>query len=125
MIKGFRDFLLRGNVIDLAVAVVIGAAFSAIVTAIVEGFITPLISIALGGTNADFLNQGAFQWGTILNAIINFIITAAVVYFLVVVPVNRTQALLKRKEPAPKDPELSMDQKLLTEIRDLLQRQPR
>ena len=125
MLKGFRDFLLRGNVIDLAVAVIIGAAFGAIVTAIAEGLITPLIGLALGGQNADFLNQGAFKWGTVLNAIINFVITAAVVYFFVIVPVNRAQELLKRRDPAPKAPELTMDQTLLTEIRDALQRQQR
>ena len=123
MLKGFRDFLLRGNVIDLAVAVVIGAAFSAIVDALVRGFITPLIGFVLGGKDATFLNSGIFLWGDIITAIINFAITAAVVYFLVVVPMNRAVALMKRNEPPPSAPEMTVDQKLLTEIRDALARQ--
>lgn len=123
MFKGFRDFLLRGNVIDLAVAVVIGAAFSAIVDALVKGFITPLIGFALGGKDATFLNSGLFLWGDIITAVINFVITAAVVYFLVVVPMNRAVALMKRNEQSPAAPEMTVDQKLLTEIRDALARQ--
>lgn len=125
MIKGFRDFLLRGNVIDLAVAVIIGAAFSAIIAAIAEGFITPLIGLIFGQPDFSQFNAGTFKWGDIINAVVNFLITAAVVYFVIVVPMNRALAYLKRKEPPPSAPELSVDQKLLTEIRDLLQRQQR
>ena len=92
MIKGFRDFLMRGNVIDLAVAVIIGAAFTAIVTSLVTDIITPLIATIVG--KPDFsalvlhLNGGIIQYGLFLNAVITFVLLAAVVYFLIVAPMN-------------------------------------
>ncbi|MBV9788140.1 MAG: large conductance mechanosensitive channel protein MscL [Chloroflexi bacterium] len=101
MIKGFRDFILRGNVIELAVAVIIGAAFGGIVTAIAEGLITPLIALFMNVDGLEGLNTGAFKWGTILAAIVNFLITAFVVYFFVVVPMNRLMERFKPSEPAP------------------------
>lgn len=102
MLKGFRDFILRGNVLDLAVAVVIGAAFGAIVNALVKDLITPLIA-ALGG-NPDFsqlyftINHSKFMAGDFMNALISFLIIAAVIYFLVVLPMNKIMARLKRGE---------------------------
>ena len=92
MMKGFRDFILRGNVIDLAVAVVIGAAFSSIVTALVKDLITPLIA-AIGGkpdfSNIFFtINGSKFMVGDFINALISFLIMAAVIYFLIVLPMN-------------------------------------
>lgn len=102
MLKGFRDFVLRGNVIDLAVAVVIGAAFTGVVKAITDGFITPLIALAGGQPDTSGLNFGAFRIGDILGAIISFLITAAVVYFCVVMPVNRLMARFKPSEALPK-----------------------
>lgn len=101
MLRGFRDFILRGNVIDLAVAVVIGTAFGAVIKAITDGFITPLIALAGGAPDAESLNVGAFGWGTILSALLTFLITAAVVYFFVVLPTNHLFARLKPSEPAP------------------------
>jgi large conductance mechanosensitive channel len=101
MLKGFRDFILRGNVIDLAVALVIGAAFGAVVTAIAEGFIAPLIALAGGFNGLQALNAGRFAWGSILAAIVNFLITAAIVYFFVVAPMNRLMERFKPSEPAP------------------------
>ena len=98
--KGFRDFILRGNVVDLAVAVVIGAAFGAIVTALVKDLITPLIA-AIGG-QPDFsgiyftINNSKFLIGDFINAIVSFLIIAAVIYFLVVKPLN---ALVERFKP--------------------------
>jgi large conductance mechanosensitive channel len=89
MLKGFRDFILRGNALDLAVAVVIGAAFSGVVKALSEGFIAPLIALAGGAPDTSSLNLGAFRWGDILGAVLNFLITAGVVYFVVVLPMNR------------------------------------
>ena len=92
MLKGFRDFILRGNVIDLAVAVVIGGAFGTIVTALVRDLITPLVG-ALGGTH-DFsnffftINGSNFMAGDFINALISFLIIAAVIYFLIVLPMN-------------------------------------
>lgn len=99
--KGFRDFILRGNVVDLAVAVVIGAAFGNIVAALVKDLITPLIA-AIGGqpdfsTIAFTINNSKFLIGDFINSLISFLIIAAVVYYFVVLPVN---ALLKRFKPA-------------------------
>lgn len=106
MFKGFRDFLLRGNVVDLAVAVVIGAAFSKIVTALVDNLITPLIG-ALGGTpdfsNLTFtINNSQFMIGAFVNACINFIIVAGIIYFFVIMPMNKVMAKVKRgQSPDP------------------------
>ncbi|WP_432847867.1 large-conductance mechanosensitive channel protein MscL [Amycolatopsis sp. CA-161197] len=129
MLKGFKDFLMRGNVVDLAVAVVIGAAFTAIVTAFTTGLIKPLIN-AIGGSNAaqglGFYifesNKGTFlDFGSVINAAINFVIVAAIVYFLFVLPVKHLQERRKRgQEPGPAEP---TDVELLKEIRDLLREQ--
>jgi large conductance mechanosensitive channel len=95
-VKGFRDFITRGNLIDLAVAVVIGTAFTAVVTAIVADLITPLIA-AIGG-QPNFggltfnLHGSTFKYGAFLNALITFLIIAAVVYFLIVAPMARIMA---------------------------------
>lgn len=103
MLKGFRDFILRGNVIDLAVAVVIGAAFKAVIDALVKDFITPLIA-AFGGqpdfSALDFtINKSRFAYGDFINQVISFLIIAVVIYFLVVVPINRLMELRKTEEP--------------------------
>jgi len=96
MLKGFRDFVLRGNVIDLAVAVVMGVAFTAVVNSVVKNFITPLIALLVGSPDFSQIRTGPLLWGNILNDLLTFIITAAVVYFFVVAPVNR---LLARINP--------------------------
>lgn len=130
MLKGFRDFVLRGNVVDLAVAVVIGTAFGAVVTAFTANVVQPLLN-AVGGADASGLgfrlrpgNDATFvDVGAVVTAALNFLIIAAVVYFLVVLPVNRLLALRKRDvvaEPAS-PPE---DVRLLQEIRDLLRERP-
>jgi large conductance mechanosensitive channel len=104
----FRAFVLRGNVIDLAVAVVIGAAFGAVVTSLVENIITPIIA-AIGG-QPDFsglsftINNSVFQYGLFLNALISFLIIAFVIFFLVVKPVN---ALMARFKPSDTEPTLT------------------
>jgi large conductance mechanosensitive channel len=104
VLKDFRDFALRGNVVELAVAVVIGAAFGAVVTAFVSSFLTPLIA-AIGGQR-DFsglaftLNGSRFAYGVFLNALISFLLIAAVVFFLVVRPLNTMSARLRAEEPA-------------------------
>ena len=104
--KGFRDFILRGNLVDLAVAVVIGAAFTAVVNALVKDLITPLIA-AIGGKSSfsdlSFtLNGSHFRYGDFINALITFLIIAAVVYFLVVKPVAALfERLMPKKEIAP------------------------
>lgn len=102
--KGFRSFLMRGNLIELAVAVVIGTAFTAIVTAIVTDLITPLIA-AIGG-KPDFsrltftVNHSTFSYGDFINALVSFLIIAAVVYFLIVAPVTRLTTRLTRNKAA-------------------------
>jgi large conductance mechanosensitive channel len=106
--EGFRKFLLRGNVVDLAVAVVIGAAFTAVIKAFTEGFITPLIGV-FGGI-PDFsawsftINNSQFPIGAFINALLAFVITAAIVYFFVVLPLNKMMDRFKPEEDvtAPK-----------------------
>jgi large conductance mechanosensitive channel len=124
MLKGFKDFLLRGNVVDLAVAVVIGTAFTAVVNAFVTSFLTPLIALAGGGGQFGgtwTLDGQKFTWGAFLSTVIGFLITAAVVYFLVVLPVHRLlDRLVTGEEPAPVGP---TELELLAEIRDLLRAQ--
>ena len=106
MFKGFRDFILRGNVMDLAVAVIIGAAFTAIVTALTTNIINPLMGAIIGKPNFDYLivtiHGGEIKYGTFLTAVINFLLIAAVVYFFMVLPM---QYLLKKfNKPAPEAP---------------------
>lgn len=122
MLKGFKDFLLKGNVIDLAVAVVVGAAFTAIVTAFSDNIIDPLVA-ALGGSDEmgfgfqitdnpeTFVNIGA-----VITAGINFVIIAAVVYFVLILPYNHA----KERFGGPKKGPEATETELLTEIRDLL-----
>ncbi len=122
--KGFRDFIMRGNVVDLAVGIVIGAAFTGLVTQFTNSFIKPLIAVFGGGKagkpGASFkINGQPFDWGAFINAAITFLLTAAVLYFLVVYPMNRLAERRKRgEEPPPEAP--SEEVKLLTEIRDAL-----
>jgi large conductance mechanosensitive channel len=101
MFKGFREFILRGNVIDLAVAVIMGVAFGAVVNSVVKNLITPLIALAGGTPDFSTIRTGPIMWGNILNDVLTFLITAAVVYFVIVVPVNRLLAYLKPSEPQP------------------------
>lgn len=127
MLKGFKEFLMRGNIVDLAVAVVIGTAFTAVVTKFTEVIINPLIA-AVGaaeapgwgfyvraGDEATFVNIGA-----VITALINFLIVAAVVYFLVVLPFNKLQERRKRNQPEEEAEEPSEETLLLREIRDIL-----
>jgi large conductance mechanosensitive channel len=130
VLKGFKDFLLRGNVVDLAVAVVIGTAFAALITTFTDSVINPLVavvggadSIGLGLQLGDEGNRDTFlDVGAVVTGIINFVIVAAVVYFAVVIPVTRLMAMRKRgEEPEVEAP--SEDVLLLQEIRDLLRSQ--
>ena len=125
MIKGFKDFLLRGNVIDLAVAVVIGAAFTALVAAVTANLIEPVLN-ALGGVDTGSIGfyvnpskpESYVNLSAILNAIITFVITALVVYFVFVAPMKKISDLAaKKKVPVKADP---TEVQLLIEIRDLL-----
>jgi large conductance mechanosensitive channel len=105
MLKGFRDFILRGNVVDLAIAVVIGVAFTAIVNALVADIINPLIAAVVHKPDFSALmlnvNGGIIKYGDFLNALISFLIIAATVYFLVVVPVNTLMAKFRPKVVVP------------------------
>jgi large conductance mechanosensitive channel len=124
MLRGFKDFLLRGNVVDLAVAVVIGAAFTAVVTSFADSFLTPLIALLGGGGELGGqweINDQVFTWGAFVSKVITFVLTAAVVYFLVVMPMHRLfERLASGQEPTPVGP-TQID--LLVEIRDLLRAQ--
>ncbi|MFI5504413.1 large conductance mechanosensitive channel protein MscL [Corynebacterium kutscheri] len=128
MLKGFRDFILRGNVIELAVAVVIGSAFTAIVTAFSDNLINPLIA-SIGGTDVSGLgfhiisgNDATFMdFGAVITAAINFLIVAAVVYFILVAPMNKLSEMQAARKGVEEDEApASIEAELLTEIRDLL-----
>ena len=107
MFKGFKTFLLRGNVVDLAVAVVIGAAFGAVITSLTTNVINPVIAALVGKPDfsaiAVTLNGSKIQIGLFLNALISFVLIAAAIYFFVIVPMNAITARMKRGE-APPDP---------------------
>ena len=102
--KGFRQFMMRGNLVDLAVAVVIGTAFTTLVTALVSDFITPLIAAIGGKPNFGSLyftvNHSKFEYGLFVNAVVTFLIVAAVVYFLIVAPIAKLTARLTRNKVA-------------------------
>ena len=121
MMKEFKEFALKGNVIDLAVAVVIGAAFGAIISSMVEDVITPLLlTPALEAANLSDLDQltwGAVKYGNFLAAVIKFVIIALVL-FLIIQGINRLNRKKDARADAPAVPELSLTEKLLTEIRD-------
>ena len=127
MLKEFRDFILRGNVVDLAVAVVIGAAFKGIVDALVKDLITPLLA-AIGG-KSDFsaivftLNGSRFLIGDFINNVVSFIIIAAVIFFLIIKPMNIVMTRASRKTATGTPPAPTKEEVLLTEIRDALRAQ--
>ena len=120
MLKGFRDFVMRGNVVDLAVGVVIGATFNSLVSQLTKSFLEPLIRLASGGQQfAGTWRMGGqrFDWAAFVNAVIAFLMTAAVLYLLVVMPMNKLAERRSRgQEPGPAAP--SEEVRLLTEIRD-------
>lgn len=132
MLKGFKDFILRGNVVELAVAVVIGTAFTAIVTAFTNHLINPLIA-SLGGADVSGLgfhirsgNAATFlDFGAVITAAINFIIIAAVVYFILVAPMNKLNEMAAKRKgiQEEEDAPASIEAELLEEIRDLLKNQ--
>lgn len=125
MLSEFKAFLMRGNVVDLAVAVVIGAAFTGIVTAISTGLITPLIGMIIGKdfTQMSFeINGSTFNYGLVIDATIRFVSVAAVIFFLVVKPMQAMAERRARGEVTEDAPAPSDEAVLLTEIRDLLGR---
>jgi large conductance mechanosensitive channel len=124
MLKGFKDFLLRGNVVELAVAVVIGTAFTALITAFTQSFLLPLIGLLAGGGvkgGTLTVDKQDFTFGAFANALITFVLTAAVLYFLVVLPMKKiAERRMRGEEPGPVEP---TQVELLAEIRDLLRAQ--
>ena len=126
MLKGFRDFVMKGNVIDLATAVIIGTAFSAVVNALVKNVLMPFIAGLVGSPNFDDFavwnfNGNLVQFGVLLTAIVNFLLIAASVYFVIIVPMNhiierRNRMLGVTPGEEAVDPQIA----LLTEIRDSL-----
>ncbi|WP_431860954.1 large conductance mechanosensitive channel protein MscL [Micrococcus terreus] len=127
MLQGFKEFIMKGNVVDLAVAVVIGAAFGAVVTALVDSVLMPLISALVGSPNFDSfamvtINGNDIKFGVLLTAIVNFLLIAAAVYFVIILPMNKMiEARNRRLGITPAEDEVPEDVKLLTEIRDALQ----
>ena len=134
MLTGFKNFIMKGNVVDLAVAVVIGAAFGAVVTALVQSVLMPFIAALVGSPNFDSFavvthNGNDIKFGALLTAIVNFLLVAAAIYFVVVMPMNHMIERRNRrlginpdvKEEAAEDPQIA----LLTEIRDSLQQDRR
>ncbi|MBP9711979.1 MAG: large conductance mechanosensitive channel protein MscL [Candidatus Pacebacteria bacterium] len=117
-INGFKQFILRGNVVDLAVGVVVGAAFTSLVNAVVKDLITPFIAAIMKAPDFSKLtftiNGSAFMYGDFLNAVISFLIVAAVVYFFVVLPIN--VLIAKSKKGAPADPTSKKCPECLSEI---------
>ncbi|HEY9409654.1 MAG TPA: large conductance mechanosensitive channel protein MscL [Jiangellaceae bacterium] len=124
MLKGFKDFIMRGNVIDLAVAVVIGAAFTVVVNALVNGLINPLIAAIFGEPDlthvGEFtINNADFSLGLVLDAVVNFVLVAAAVYFVLVMPMNKLKERSARGEEEVPE-EIAEEITLLREIRDSL-----
>jgi large conductance mechanosensitive channel len=119
MLKGFRQFVLRGNVLDLAVAVVIGGAFGTVVTALVKDLITPLLAAIIGKPDFSALaftvNGSRFPIGDFINAVVAFVLIAAAIYFLVIVPVNALLARIRRGETPP-DPTTKKCPECLSEV---------
>ncbi|MDO5634339.1 MAG: large conductance mechanosensitive channel protein MscL [Micrococcus sp.] len=126
MLQGFKEFIMKGNVVDLAVAVVIGTAFAGVVNALVENVLMPLISGLIGFPDFDnfavvMINGNAVQFGVLLTRVVNFLLVAAAIYFVIVVPMNKMiEARNRRLGIDPDAEEVAEDVALLTEIRDLL-----
>ncbi|WP_028847551.1 MULTISPECIES: large conductance mechanosensitive channel protein MscL [Thermocrispum] len=130
MLKGFKEFIMRGNIVELAVAVVVGTAFVDLVTIFTNSIINPLIASFGGSSNVGLAIQlvdgnpkSVLDFGAVINGAVTFLLTAAVVYFLVVLPFNKIQARIKARRGIPQQEEPPSDNELLIEIRDLLKAQ--
>jgi large conductance mechanosensitive channel len=122
VLKGFKDFIMRGNVIELAVGIVIGAAFSGVVTQFTKSFLEPLIKVLSGGkqlSGSFKVGEVSFDWAAFINSLIAFLLAAAALYFVVILPMNKlAERRARGEEPEPEAP--SDEVRLLTEIRDAL-----
>lgn len=129
MFKGFKEFIMKGNVLDLAVAVIIGAAFAQVVNALVESVLMPAVSALVGSPSFDSfavvtVNGNDIRFGVLLSALVNFLLVAAAVYFAIVLPMNKMlEARNRRLGPTPAE-EVDPQIQLLTEIRDALDQRP-
>jgi large conductance mechanosensitive channel len=125
MLKEFRDFLVKGNLVELAVAIVIGIAFGLVIKSLVDNLITPVIGM-IGGVNFSgetfSINGSVFRYGQFINDVITFVLTAAAVFFVIVKPVNAIMARIRKPEEVAAD--APTETALLIEIRDLLARRP-
>jgi large conductance mechanosensitive channel len=126
-VKGFKDFVLRGNVIDLAIAVVIGAAFTAVVNAVVNDLFNPLLAAVFNAKNLDdvavvHIGSATILFGAILAAVIQFLLFAVVIYFVFILPITtyKKRADARRAQNAPQEPPALTELEVLTQIRDLL-----
>lgn len=123
MLSEFKKFILKGNVVDLSTGVIIGAAFGNIVGAFTKGIVDPLIKKFSGGDDPNItLQVWIFDLGLVINALIGFLITAAVIFFVIVKPANRLMTLMRKEEAATPPPPPPAEVQLLTEIRDLLKK---
>lgn len=123
MLKGFKEFALRGNVIDLAVAVVVGAAFATVVTAFGDALIQPIVGIFLGGgieAGSITIRDQVINFTVLINAVLTFLLTITVLYFVFVLPMNKMKKLTSREEAEEAAEEIAEEVVLLKEIRDLL-----
>lgn len=119
MLQEFKNFILKGNAIDLAVGVLIGAAFGKVVGAVTDGVINPVIGL-LGGDPDVSLKLGIIDAGMVINALISLVITGGVLFFIFVKPMQKLRALTEKPAAPPAAPEPGPEEKLLAEIRDLL-----
>jgi large conductance mechanosensitive channel len=127
LFKGFKEFITRGNVVDLAVGIVIGAAFATVINQLTKSFLQPLIRVIFGGgeNGGTFTVRGqVFDYGSFINAVITFIITAAAIYYVVVVPINHMMERRRKRLGLPPADNMTDEVRLLTEIRDQLSRRP-
>ncbi len=122
MLEGFKNFIMRGNVLDLAVGVIIGGAFGAIVNSLVADIITPLIGMIFGAPDFSAIKLGALNIGKFLNAVVSFLMVAFALYFFVVTPMNKLQEMSKKQAPEAAPPAPPEDIVLLREIRDALKK---
>ncbi|MFE0464109.1 large conductance mechanosensitive channel protein MscL [Kitasatospora sp. NPDC058965] len=124
MLQGFKKFILRGNVLDLAVAFVMGAAFTAVVTSLVEDLLTPLVAAVFGKQDFSALtftvNHSVFRYGAFINALLSFVLIAAALYFFVVAPLNALDERKRRKAGLPPQEDPLTEVELLTQMRDLM-----
>ncbi len=122
MLKGFKEFIARGSVVDLAVGVVMGAAFGSVVKQFTDSFLQPLITLVTGGQGVGgtfTINGVAFTYGAFISSVITFMLTAATIYFVVVLPMNK-YAEFRRRDTDPIEVKLREEVQLLTDIRDEL-----